>query len=229
MEWRLRNVLIAGVVVVVAGIAGFLAWQHYQSSAAPAANAGTAPEDMNPIKSPLAQAQPDDTVEGDANAPITMIEYSSLSCPHCARFQKDVLPEIKKDFIDTGKVKLIQRDFPLNKPAVQAAQLAHCAGPMRYFALVDVLFKTQDQWLTDDAVEKLATIAATAGMDRPTFDACLANKDIEAKIVATRKAGEDAFQVNATPTFIINGVKREGEQTYDDLKALFAKLAPSGS
>jgi protein-disulfide isomerase len=229
MEWRLRNVLIAGAVVIVAGVAGYFAWQHFQTSAAPAATAGQAPEDMNPINSPLAQAQADDLVEGDPKAPITMIEYSSLSCPHCARFQKDVLPQIKKDFIDTGKVKLIQRDFPLNKPAVQAAQLAHCAGPMRFFPLVDVLFKTQDQWLTEDAVEKLATIAATAGMDRPTFDACLANKDIEAQIVATRKAGEDAFGINATPTFIINGVKREGEQTYDDLKALFAKLAPSGS
>jgi protein-disulfide isomerase len=220
-------VLIAGAVVVVAGIGGFLAWQHFQAT--PAVTAGQAPADLKPINSPLAQAQPDDVVEGDANAPITMIEYSSLSCPHCARFQKDVLPQIKKDYIDTGKVKLIQRDFPLNKPAVQAAQLAHCAGPMRYSALVDVLFKTQDQWLTEDAVEKLATIAATAGMDRPTFDACLANKDIEAKIVASRKAGEDAFQVNATPTFIVNGVKLEGEQTVDDLKALFAKLAPSGS
>jgi protein-disulfide isomerase len=119
-----------------------------------------------------------------------------------------------------GTVKLIQRDFPLNKPAVQAAQLAHCAGPMRYFALVDVLFKTQDQWLTEDAVEKLATIAATAGMDRPTFDACLANKDIEAKIVATRKAGEDAFGINATPTFIINGESHSGEMPYEDFKAL---------
>jgi protein-disulfide isomerase len=229
MEWRLRNVLIAAAVIIVAGIAGFFAWQHFQQDPAPAATAGQAPQDMNPIKSPLAQAQPDDIVEGDANAAITMIEYSSLSCPHCARFQKDVLPQIKKDFIDTGKVKLIQRDFPLNKPAVQAAQLAHCAGPMRYSAMVDVLFKTQDQWLTEDVVEKLAQTAATAGIDRATFDACLANKDIEAQIVATRKAGEDAFQVNATPTFIINGVKREGEQSYDDLKALFEKLAPSGS
>jgi protein-disulfide isomerase len=229
MECGLRNVLIAGAVVVVAGIAGFLAWQHYQSSAAPAATAGQAPADLKPIDSPLAKAQPDDLVEGDPKAPITMIEYSSLSCPHCARFQKDVLPQVKKDFIDTGKVQLIQRDFPLNKPAIQAAQLAHCAGPMRYFALVDVLFKTQDQWLTEDAVEKLAQTAATAGIDRPTFDACLANKDIEAKIVASRKTGEDAFGINATPTFVINGVKLEGEQTYDDLKALFAKLAPSGS
>lgn len=227
MECRLRNVLIAGAVVVVAGIAGFLVWQQYQSSAPMAA--GQAPAELEPINSPLAQAQPDDLVEGDANAPITLIEYSSLSCPHCARFQTEVLPQIKKDFIDTGKVKLIQRDFPLNKPAIQAAQLAHCAGPMRYFALVDVLFKTQEQWLTEDATEKLAQIAATAGIDRPTFDACLANKDVEAKIVATRKAGEDAFQINSTPTFIVNGVKLEGGQTYDDLKALFAKLTPSGS
>jgi protein-disulfide isomerase len=228
MELSLRNVLIAGVVVVVAGIAGFLAWQHYQTSA-PAASPGQAPADLKPIDSPLAKQQPDDMVMGDANAPITMIEYSSLSCPHCARFQKDVLPKIKTDFIDTGKVKFIPRDFPLNKPAVQAAQFAHCAGPMRFFALEDALFKTQDQWLTENAVEALANIAATAGMDRPTFDACLANKDIEAKIVASRKSGEDAFQINATPTFIINGVKLEGEQSYDDLKALFAKLSPSGS
>jgi protein-disulfide isomerase len=220
-------VLIAGAVVVVAGIAGFLGWQHYQSSAPVAP--GEAPADLKPIDSPLAQAQPDDLVEGDANAPITFIEYSSLSCPHCAKFQKDVLPQMKKDFIDTGKVKLIQRDFPLNKPAVQAAQLAHCAGPMRYFALVNVLFQTQEQWLTEDSVEKLAQIAATAGMDRPTFDACLANKDIEAKIVATRKAGEDAFGIDSTPTFIVNGVKLEGEQSIDDLKKLFAKLTPSGS
>ena len=225
---------MAGVVVIVAGVAGFYAWQHYQTSASALTETaqnqtGQAPADLKPIDSPLAKAQPDDLVEGDANAPITMIEYSSLSCPHCARFQRDVLPEIRKDFIDTGKVKLIQRDFPLNKPAVLAAQFAHCAGPMRYFAVVNMLFQTQDQWLTENATDKLAEIAATAGMDRPTFDACMANKDIEAKIVATRKAAEDTFKINATPTFIINGVKVEGEQTYDELKDLFAKLSPSGS
>lgn len=230
----MRKVLMAGVVVIVAGVAGFFAWQHYQTSATAVTETaqgqtGLAPADLKPIDSPLAKAQPDDLVEGDANAPITMIEYSSLSCPHCARFQRDVLPQIKKDFIDTGKVKLIQRDFPLNKPAVQAAQFAHCAGPMRYFAVVNLLFQTQDQWLTENATDKLAEIAATAGMNRQDFDACLANKDVETKIVASRKAGEDAFGINATPTFIINGVKVEGEQSYDDLKALFAKLAPSGS
>jgi protein-disulfide isomerase len=226
----MRNLLIAGVVVIVAGVAGFLAWQHFQTTPSvtePASAAGV--DTSKPIDSPLAKAQPDDIIVGDANAPITMIEYSSLSCPHCARFAADVMPRIKKDFVDTGKVKFIPRDFPLNKPALQAALFAHCQSPMLFYGISESLFKTQDQWLTDNAVDALAQIAATAGMDRAKFDACLANKDEEAKIVATSKAGQDAFGINATPTFIINGIKLEGEQGYDDLKALFAKLGASGS
>jgi protein-disulfide isomerase len=118
----------------VAGIGGFLAWQHYQSTATVATPARRRPGGPEADQQPARRRAARRRIEGDVNAPITMIEYSSLSCPHCARFQKDVLPQIKKEFIDTGKVKLIQRDFPLNKPAVQAAQLAHCAGPMRYSA-----------------------------------------------------------------------------------------------
>jgi protein-disulfide isomerase len=225
----MRNLLIAGVIVIVAGVAGFLAWQHFQTPSltepASAANVDTS----KPIDSPLAKVQPDDIIVGKEEAPITMIEYSSLSCPHCARFSNDVLPQIKKDFIDTGKVKFIPRDFPLNKPALQAALFTHCMTPMRFQSISESLFKTQDQWLTDNATEALAQIAASAGMDRPKFDACLADKDAAAKILATMKAGQDAFQINATPTFIVNGIKLEGEQTYDDLKALFAKLGASGS
>ena len=224
----MRNLLIAGVVVVVAGVAGYFAWQHFQAPAAITVADGST-VDLTPIESPLAKAQPDDLVLGNADAPITMIEYSSLSCPHCARFQKDVMPKLKADYIDTGKLKLIQRDFPLNKPALQAALFAHCVSPMRFFNIVDILFKTQDQWLVEDSAGALAQIAATAGMDRATFDACLANKDIETKIVASRKGGEDAFKIDSTPTFIVNGVKVSGEQSYDELKALFAKVSPSGS
>jgi protein-disulfide isomerase len=229
-EMSLRKLLITGVVVIAAGVAGFLGWQHYAMTPPAEAQSTTAAADSTPLDPskpynvPLAKAQPDDLVIGDANAPITMIEYSSLSCPHCARFQKDVMPQIKADYIDKGKVKLVMRDFPLNKPALQAAMMVHCLSPLRAFAMEDLLFKTQDQWLIEDAAEPLAGIAANAGMDRKTFDACLANKDAETKIVATRKAGEDAFGIDSTPTFIINGIKLEGEQTYADLKALFAKL-----
>jgi protein-disulfide isomerase len=222
----LRKVLIAAAVVVVAGIAGFVFWQQYQS--APVA-AGLAPAELNPINHPLAQAQPDDLVLGNADAPITLVEYSSLSCPHCARFQIDVLPQIKKDYIDTGKVKLVQRDFPLNKPAIQAAQFAHCVSPMVYHNIIDTLFKTQNQWLVQNAEEPLAQIAAAAGMDRAAFDACLANQDIQAKIVGSREAGTTAFGIDSTPTFIVNGVKVTGEAPYERFKELFDKLAPSGS
>jgi protein-disulfide isomerase len=225
----MRNLLIAGVVIIVAGVAGFLAWQHFQAPGVMEPASAASVDTSKPIDSPLAKAQPDDIVVGDANAPITMIEYSSLSCPHCARFAKDVMPKIKTDFVDTGKVKFIPRDFPLNKPAVQAALFAHCQSPMLFYGISESLFKTQDQWLTDNATEALAQIAASGGMDRAKFDACLADKTMEGKIVATEKAGQDAFAINATPTFVINGIKLEGEQTYDDLKALFAKLGASGS
>ena len=225
----MRNLLIAGVVVIVAGVAGFLAWQHFQTPAVTEPASAASVDTSKPIDSPLAKAQPDDIVVGQANAPITMIEYSSLSCPHCAKFAKDVLPQIKKDFVDTGKVKFIPRDFPLNRPALLAALFAHCISPMRFQDISEVLFKTQDQWYSENPNDALAQIAATAGLDRAKFDACLADKDMEAKIVATSKAGQDAFGINATPTFIVNGIKLEGEQSYDDLKALFIKLGASGS
>lgn len=222
--------MIGAVLLIALAAAGFFTWQHF--GVTPATVPGVTPEaaptasvlaDLpKPIDSPLAKAQPDDLVEGDANAPITLIEYSSLSCPHCAKFQKDVLPQLKTDYIDTGKVKLIQRDFPLNRPAADAALFAHCLSPMRYFTIVDLLFKTQDQWLVQGHVEQLAQIAATAGMDRATFDACLADKAALEKIVAQRKAGQDAFAIDSTPTFIVNGIKLSGENV--KLKELFDEL-----
>ncbi|HKF60269.1 MAG TPA: thioredoxin domain-containing protein, partial [Dongiaceae bacterium] len=91
---------------------------------------------------------PDDMYLGKPDAKITVIEYASLSCPHCANFNKDVLPKIKAEYIDKGLVRWVFRDYPLNRPAFQAAILAHCASPMRYFSLVDQLFQSQDYWLT---------------------------------------------------------------------------------
>lgn len=224
----MRNILIGAVVFIVLAAAGYFGWQKFGATQAdgvvPAETASVLADLPKPIDSPLAKAQADDLVEGDANAPITMIEYASLSCPHCAKFQKEVLPQVKTEYIDTGKVKLVSRDFPLNKPAADASLFAHCVSPMRFFSIVDVLFKSQDQWLVQDHIEQLAQIAATAGMDRPTFDACLADKAALEKIVATRKAGQDAFAIDSTPTFIVNGIKLTGEQQYPKLKALFDEL-----
>ncbi len=224
----LSKTVIGAVIVISLAALGFFGWQKY--AVPPAATPVTTTDasvlaDLpKPIDSPLTKAQDGDLVEGDANAPITMIEYSSLSCPHCAKFHNDVLPQMKTDFIDTGKVKLVIRDFPLNKQAADASLFAHCVSPMRYFSIVDILFKTQDQWLVQDHIGKLAEIAATAGMDRPTFDACLADKAALEKIVASRKLAQDTFAVDSTPTFVVNGIKLSGEQQYPKLKALFDEL-----
>ena len=220
----MRKILIGVAILVILANVGYFGWQKFGTPTAPATVSSALADLPKPIDSPLAKAQDGDMVLGDADAPITLIEYASLSCPHCAKFQKDVLPQIKADYIDTGKVKLVSRDFPLNKPAADAALFAHCISPMRFFNVIDLLFKTQDQWLVQDHIGQLAQIAATAGMDRATFDACLADKAALEKIVTARKAGQDAFAIDATPTFIINGIKLTGEQQYPKLKELFDEL-----
>ncbi len=225
---RVSKTVIGAAAVIILAALGVFGWQKYAATpvATPetATTASVLADLPKPVDSPLTKAQDGDLVEGDANAPITMVEYSSLSCPHCAKFHNDVLPQVKADYIDTGKVKLVIRDFPLNKQAADASLFAHCVSPMRYFSIVDILFKTQDQWLVQDHVGKLAEIAATAGMDRPTFDACLADKAALEKIVASRKLAQDTFAVDSTPTFVVNGIKLSGEQQYPKLKALFDEL-----
>ena len=118
-------------------------------------------------------------VLGDPNAPVTIIEYASLSCPHCARFHAERMPWLKETFIDTGRAKLEYRDFPLNAPALWGAMLAHCAGPKHYFAYLDFLFKKQAQWaFTDNPQEGLKALAKQAGMSGTKFDTCMRNESL---------------------------------------------------
>src|SRR5258708_38117678 len=142
----MRNILIvAGGVVAVAAIAAGVYFGTRPSSSqatAPAAAAQVAD------KGTLLKVQPTDHVLGDPNAPITLIEYASLTCPHCAQFNVAGLPELKKKWIDTGKVKLVYRDFPLDQTALKAAQLAECSGKDKYFGVVDMTFETQPKWAT---------------------------------------------------------------------------------
>ena len=211
--------------MVVAGIGGFLAWQHYQSTATVATPAGSAPAELKPINSPLAAAQPDDVIEGDANAPITMIEYASFTCPHCAHFAVAVLPELKKKWIDTGKVKLIYRDFPLDQTALKAAQLAECAGKDKYFGVIDMTFETQPKWATaSDPIAELSKSLRIAGMGDAEVKACLANDAVANGVIADYRGGE-TLGVNSTPTLFINGEQFKGARSVEELDAAFAKLA----
>ncbi|GGE14172.1 hypothetical protein GCM10011390_36700 [Aureimonas endophytica] len=152
-----------------------------------------------------------DIVMGEANAPITIVEYASMTCGHCADFAVNTLPQIKKDYIDTGKAKLILREFPFDPRAVAAFMLARCAPDGRRNAMVEVLFEQQETWArAQNASQALLDIAKLAGFTEDSFKACLTDKDLQAKVVATQQRGETQFGVQATPTFFINGKRYEG-------------------
>src|SRR5690348_10399028 len=173
--------------------------------------------------------QPSDRILGKADAPITIIEYASLTSPHCAHFDVTVLPELKKKWIDTGKAKLILRDYPLDEPALRAAMIARCAPPDRFYAYVDTFFGSQEKWVTArDYRDALARLVKLGGMSRDEFDNCLKNTALENKIVEERLVASKELDVNSTPTFFINGNKFTGAPTVEEFdKALSGLSAKS--
>ncbi len=167
-------------------------------------------------------AQMADRVMGSDHAPVTIIEYSSLTCPHCAEFNEKTLPQIKADYIDTGKVRYISRDFPLDKVALEAAQMARCVPPERYFAVTDLLFKSQANWMrADDPVAAMSPLGKFAGMSDSALKACFANTKLQEAIVAEDADGDKKYKIEATPTFIFNDGAAEisGAEPYDKFKA----------
>jgi len=191
---------------------------------------GTAPAaDLRPL---LADAQmvlgltKDDRILGNPDAPITIVEYASLTCPHCAHFANEVLPELKKKWIDTGKVKLVLRDYPLDEPALRAAMIARCAPPDRFYAYVDTFFGAQEKWVTaHDYRDALARLVKLGGMSRDEFDNCLKNTALENKIVETRLVASKELDVNSTPTFFINGNKFTGAPTVEEFDKVLSGLS----
>lgn len=176
---------------------------------------------------PLLEINKDDRVLGKPDAPITIIEYASMTCPHCAHFANEVLPQLKKKWIDTGKVKLVLRDFPLDEMALKASMIARCAPPGRFYAFVDTMFATQQKWvIASDPQAALARIAKLGGMGESEIDACLKNTALENKIVEGRLVASKDLNVNATPTFFINGTKFSGTPTTEEFDKALSALAP---
>jgi protein-disulfide isomerase len=168
----------------------------------------------------------DDRVLGNPAAPITIIEYASLTCPHCAHFANDVLPELKREWIDTGKARLVLRDFPLDGPALRAAMIARCAPPDRFYAFADTFFASQDKWATTkDYREALARLAKLGGMGKDEFEACLNNTTLENRIVEQRLVASQELDINSTPTFFINGSKFSGAPTAEEFNKVLSNLA----
>lgn len=168
-----------------------------------------------------------DPAIGDPSAPVTIIEYSSLTCPHCAAFHAKTLPELKQRYIDTGKVRLVLRDFPLDATALKAAIVAHCAGPERQPQFVEVFFAQQQNWArAADPVQALKQLAKLGGLGEAQIDACLADKELENAILQARLDGEQKYKINSTPSFIIDGKTVSGEQSVDAFAAMIDPLLP---
>ncbi len=171
--------------------------------------------------SPLAASGADkvwsiDEVLGKPDAPITVIEYASLTCPHCAEFEEKVIPRFKKEWIDTGKAKLIYRDYVWDAAAEAAAMISHCSGE-RYFTFVETFFHSQPNWMRSaNPLASLKGIARLGGMSSEQVDSCLQNKALLNEILARKEDAEKLYAIHSTPSFIINGaVLTDVQPDYD--------------
>ncbi|HCR85486.1 MAG TPA: hypothetical protein DIV86_02295 [Alphaproteobacteria bacterium] len=163
---------------------------------------------------------PDDKFLGNFDAPVTIIEYASLSCPHCAKFHNEILPQVKKELIETGKVKFIFRNFPLNKAAIKGAILVECSGKEQYYSILGKLYGKQQYWAFNEAEidSKLKEIASEENISAERFANCMANKELENNIVLKSHAAASKLGINSTPAFFINGKKVEHMHSFDEVK-----------
>jgi len=166
-------------------------------------------------------------VMGDESAPLTIIEYSSLGCPHCMAFHRDTLPMIKKEFIDTGKVRMIYRDFPLGARAMAAAMVARCAPESRYFGMIELFFQKQQEWThAEDALAAISNVAKFGGMSGDDVVQCMQNQALLDGIRNRAENGQIDFEISATPTFLLggeDGERIEGALSADDFRDVIEK------
>jgi len=159
---------------------------------------------------------------GPADAKVTVIEYASASCPHCANFYKTTFQDLKKDYIDTGKIRFVFREFPHNQAGLAAFMLARCAPKEKYFPIVDMLFEQQEKWLQSPR-DELFKIAQLAGFTQESFEACLKNEEVAKGIVSVRDQANE-FGVDSIPTFFINGEKLKGETSIEEFRKIIDPL-----
>lgn len=171
-----------------------------------------------------------DMALGDPKAPVTVIEYASMTCPHCATFTEKTFPDIKKKYVDTGKVRFIFREFPLDNLAAAVFMLARCNAETnsdKYFAFIDTMFRQQRTWAVEKPLEPLLTISKQAGFTQETFNACLSNQKVLDGIEAMRQRAVDKFKVQSTPSFFINGKLYTGALSVDEMSKIIDPLIKS--
>ncbi len=212
---RIATVICAAAAVAAGGY--WLSLQNSPSSAYPLVSAAEAQE------ADLDTSTIIEMVQGAEDAPVEIIEYASYTCPHCANFHNDAFKKLKKDFIDTGKVKFIYREVYFDRYGLWASMVARCAGPEKFFGISDLIYEGQPEWTRAggpaEIVDELRKIGRLAGIDNDQLDACLQDGTRAQTLVAWYQENAERDGIQATPSFIVNGEKVEN-QSYDDFKKL---------
>jgi protein-disulfide isomerase len=166
-----------------------------------------------------------DVFMGSPDAKVTIIEYASMTCSHCANFSTKIFPLVKEKYIDTGKVRFTLREFPFDPLATAAFMLARCKGNDKYYAMVELLFAQQKAWTgSDKPTEALLSVVRQAGFTQESFETCLKNKSIYDGVNFVKERGAKVFGVDSTPTFFINGEKRSGSISIEDMDKILTPL-----
>lgn len=213
-------VIIGSVVVTaVAAVAVYLNFNGTEPSIKPA--------EASPAGNLTVEVMPDERIMGNADAPVTIVEYASLTCPHCAAFHTQELPKIKEQLLETGKARLVFRDFPLDQLALKAATLVRCAQPLQREPFLTLLFQTQQTWVkSQDPVAALDRIGRSVGMSSAAVQQCLDDQDVVDAVIAQRLEGEQKYNINSTPSFIIGGKLYSGVIEADRMAELVESLTP---
>lgn len=196
----------------LAALAGLSPLRFISEAMIPKAMAQAAADVAKPVSLP-------DMALGSKDAPVTITEYASMTCPHCAAFNEQVFPKIKSEYIDTGKVRYIFREFPLDIKAAAGSMLSRCIAKddaPKYFAVTDMLFRQQNDWVVKNTTETLTRIGKQAGLTQQQVEACLKDQALLDKIAADQKYASDVLKVDSTPTFFINGEKIKGETSFEE-------------
>lgn len=204
-----RRIVLAGAAAFAAGAPMIAAGPALAQNAADIAKAG-----------PLG-----DVVVGSADAKVTVIEYASLTCSHCANFHANTWPKLKEKYVDTGKVRFILREFPLDPLAMAGFMLARCNGNDRFYPISDLLMEQQRNWaFTEKPVDALFSLAKQAGFTQETAEACLKRQDLYDAVLAVKNHGAEKLRVQSTPTFFINGERRSGALTFEEFEKVLQPL-----
>jgi protein-disulfide isomerase len=196
----------------LATVAGFSPLRFISEAIFPEAMAQAAADVAKPVSLP-------DMALGPKDAAVTITEYASMTCPHCAAFNEQVFPKIKSEYIDTGKVRYIFREFPLDIKAAAGSMLSRCIAKddaAKYFAVTDMLFRQQSDWVVKNTTETLTRIGKQAGLTQQQVEACLKDQALLDKIAADQKYASDVLKVDSTPTFFVNGEKIKGETSFEE-------------